>query len=161
MRPMKLKDAPLGARMVVVDRMDDEVRWTIYERIEGEASFNPLPPGKPNPFIRVIRHRTMQGMPGRKPRYDSGERAIESQTDGRIEVVAEADLKDGPNHDWTPEAPAPDVIYVLYHGLTSCQDNDEPFAWTDDKEKAAAYCKANPAGPNGTVTGFFEVPRLP
>jgi len=100
---MKLKDAPLSTRMVVSERMDNEMRWTVYERIEGEATFNPLPPGKPTPFIRALHHRTMQGMPGMKPRYDSHESGgIETQVDGRVEAVIEAELTNGPNHVHEP-----------------------------------------------------------
>lgn len=65
--------------MYVVDPMGDETRWTVYERLEGEAKFNPN-------FVRAIRWRCMQGWPNRRPRYDSGEIRVETETDGRIEV---------------------------------------------------------------------------
>jgi len=83
---MKLSDAPIGLRVATVENMDLETRWTHYERREGIAKFT-TNPKKPTYFVTAYRLRTVQGVVGEKPRYDSGEYRIETEVDGRIEVI--------------------------------------------------------------------------
>jgi len=83
---MKFFEAPIGVPVVLIERMENETRWTYYERREGIAKFNPNP-SKPNVFVPAYRLRTVQGFQNDKPRYDSGEFRVETEMDGRYLVV--------------------------------------------------------------------------
>lgn len=88
-KPAKLKAVDLapGTLFVIIEAMDNETRWTHYQRLGGVASFSPN-------YICVARLRTVQGVPGERPRYDSGVRRTVSQMDGRYPVSL-----DIPDHD--------------------------------------------------------------
>lgn len=85
-KAMKMFEAPIGQRVALVEKMDLETRWIHYERRDGIASFNSNP-DKPTTYVPVYRLRTVQGIPGEVPRYDSGEIRIETEIDGRISVA--------------------------------------------------------------------------
>lgn len=113
---MKLSEAPIGLRVVMIDNaFDTEVRWTHYERREGEAKFT-TNPNKPTAFVCAYRLRTVQGTPGEKPRYDTGEHRTETEVDGRIEVLPASVI----NHDnWNKDimATTGDRFWVLWGGI--------------------------------------------
>jgi hypothetical protein len=86
----KLGDARIGQHVVVVEPIEDEIRWRHYLRQEGQATFRP-------DYVPVIALRTVQGRLGAKPRYDSGELPTPSEMPGASLVVDAAEV----NHDWT------------------------------------------------------------
>src|SRR4051812_14824180 len=91
---MKLSEAPIGLRVVMADKtFDNEVRSVHYERRDGEAKFT-TNPAKPTAFVPAYRLRTVQGVPGEKPRYDTGEYRVETEVDGRMIVVPVGEAAD-------------------------------------------------------------------
>jgi hypothetical protein len=76
----------------MVEPMGDETRWTFFERIDGIAKYHPNPK-KVNPFVTARQVRLIQGVPGQKPRYDSGETITNCEVDGRIPVVPASDIQ--------------------------------------------------------------------
>jgi hypothetical protein len=86
----KLSDALIGQRVVVVEPIENEVRWKHYERIEGHATFR-------HDYLPVRSLRAVQGRPGRKPRWDSGELSNLSEMPAAALVVDAKEI----NHAWT------------------------------------------------------------
>lgn len=87
---MKLSDAKIDQHVVVIEPIEDEVRWWHYIRRDGNAVFRP-------DYVPVTALRTVQGRPGEKPRYDSGELPTPSEMPGAAQVVDAAEV----NHAWT------------------------------------------------------------
>lgn len=94
MTSFKLRDAKIGQRVVIIEPIEDEIRWRHFERIEGVAKFDPNGRGE---YVPVRSLRTAQGRPGRKPRVDSGECPTASEMPGSV-MVTDAQYV---NHDWT------------------------------------------------------------
>ena len=86
----KLCDARIGQRVVVIEPIEDEIRWRHYIRQEGQATFRP-------DYVPVTALRTVQGRLGEKPRYDSGELPTPSEMPGAALVVDASEV----SHDWT------------------------------------------------------------
>jgi hypothetical protein len=89
LKTFRLDTAPIGQRVVVIEPMENEVRWRHFERREGVATFN-------ENYVPVYGLRTVQGVAGQKPRWDSGEGRTPSEMPGRVDVVDASEV----NHDW-------------------------------------------------------------
>ena len=89
---MILSETPLGLRVAMVEPMGDETRWTFFQRTDGIAKYHPNPK-KVNPFVTAVLMRLIQGIPGQKPRYDSGETITDCEVDGRIPVVPASQIE--------------------------------------------------------------------
>lgn len=78
---MKLADAAIGEPVIMVENMDgQEVRWTVYQRRQGEAQYRGNVP--------VYRIRTIQGVLGLPPRYErEGAAGYPSEAHGAIPVL--------------------------------------------------------------------------
>jgi hypothetical protein len=90
MKTFKLSEATIGQRVVVVEPVGEEIRWKHFERIEGVAKFSPK-------YLCVNSLRAVQGHPGMKPRWDSGEGVTASEMPAGTPVVDAKEI----NHDWT------------------------------------------------------------
>jgi hypothetical protein len=89
----RLDQAAIGQRIVVVEPVGEETRWRHFvrrERFWGELMFA-------RNYLAVNSLRTVQGYPGRKPLWDSGENVVASQMPAATLVVDGALV----NHDWT------------------------------------------------------------
>ncbi len=91
----KLKDAAVRQHVVSIEPMDnDEVRWRHFVRQAGTSRFNH------RSYVWVTALRTVQGVPGKKPRMDTGTNtgwAYYSELPGETQVVDGSTV----NHDWT------------------------------------------------------------
>lgn len=78
---MRLSDVPVGVRVILRENMDKGtgmIRETHYVRVGGDARYaNNVP---------VARVRAMQGIPGERPIWDTGERHSWSEASGAIQV---------------------------------------------------------------------------
>ena len=99
---MKLSEAVIGQRVVVIEPIEDEFRWRHFERIEGVAKFSAK-------YVCVKSLRTVQGRLGMKPRWDSGEKEILSEMPASTPVVDASTI----SHDWTE---AHDGLMVVNSG---------------------------------------------
>jgi hypothetical protein len=88
--PFKLSDARIGQRVVIVEPIEDEVRWKHLERRDGAATYRA-------DYVPVVVLRAVQGRAGQKPRWDSGELRNASEMPGRLLVIDAKHV----NHDWT------------------------------------------------------------
>ncbi len=144
---MKLSEAPLGARVVVLDNMEHEKRWTTYRRIEGTAGFNPN-------FVCAERLRCQQGEPGRRPRYDTGDIVVQTEMDGRVPVIPEDELTLRPDLDWVD----PSVVDLIqdYQKLVA-EVGDVAVMDITDPELKARYLDA--VSPKSILRLITEVDR--
>jgi len=85
----KLIDATIGQHVVMIEPINNEIRWWHYIRQEGVGRFSANVP--------VTSLRTVQGMAGKKPRFDSGENPTPSEMPAGTLVVDSSEV----NHDWT------------------------------------------------------------
>jgi hypothetical protein len=57
----RLADIPVGDMAMLVENIEHEQRWTVYQRRDGSVIY-------PN-NVPVFRIRCVQGVPGERPRY--------------------------------------------------------------------------------------------
>lgn len=89
----RLDQAATGQRVVAIEPIGEEIRWRHFERrgrFCGELMFA-------RNYLAVYSLRTVQGYPGRKPLWDSGENRYPSQMPAAMLVVDGNQI----NHDWT------------------------------------------------------------
>jgi len=89
--------------------------------------------------------RTVQGVPGEKPRYDSGEVRVEIEVDGRIPVIPAEDV----NHDaWRQKPEAEDIPAEGWVVLPDSPllDRAEVFLGEDAEQKARARLEISGKG---------------
>lgn len=78
---MRLSEVPVGERVILRENMDGEtgmIRETHYVRVGGDARY----PSN----VNVARVRCIQGVPGERPRWDTGEYHAWSEASGAIQV---------------------------------------------------------------------------
>ena len=84
----------MGQRIVVIDRIDDDqFRWTHFMLRQFAEYEQPFKSG----YVPVVCLRGVQGVPGKRPRWDSGEKPNDTQMPSATLVVDAIHV----DHNWT------------------------------------------------------------
>ena len=154
---MKLSDAKIGQHVVVIEPIEDEVRWWHYIRRDGLATFR-------SDYVPVTALRTVQGRAGMKPRYDSGELPTPSEMPGAALVVDASEV----SHAWTEAHKGLMIVsafgwtgfYVNSQRVHMITPSERPYRG-DEAALAVTLAKAFATAVDTEIaTGFATADRL-